>query len=62
MNGHEKLVSDLKKLLKEAEDYQFHDFKNEKYPTPKIQLVLELGAISDKARTGKYDNLPNDLD
>lgn len=54
--GHASLVRDLYNLLNEAEDYEFHDFRNEKYPAPKVELVRRLMIITEAAKDGKYDN------
>lgn len=54
--GHNNLVQDLKELLAEAEDYQFHDFKNSEHAAPKIALVGRLDAIKDNVIEGRYDN------
>ena len=53
--GHENLISDLKQLLSEAEDYQFDDFKNTKYAGPKSALVDKLTQLRMNAMNGKYD-------
>jgi len=54
--GHIELVKDLKNLLREAEDYQFHDYRSNKYATPKIELSKKLLSIRQDVVTGKYDN------
>ena len=54
--GHERLIEDLKELLKEAENYEFHDFKNTKYATPKVTLHVKLLTIDKKVQNGNYDN------
>lgn len=54
--GHLDLIKDIAELLKEVEAFEFHDFKNEKYAAPKMELVMKLGAIMDSAKNGKYDN------
>ena len=53
--GHEQLITDLKELLAEAENFEFHDFKNEKYALPKVTLVLQLTRLITKVKEGKYD-------
>ena len=54
--GHTLLLSDLQTLLDEARAYQFHDFKNTHYPTPKIALFRRLRGIAEKVQAGDYDN------
>lgn len=54
--GHNNLIIDLKELLAEAEDYQFHDFKNSNHATPKIALMGRLEALKDNLQEGRYDN------
>lgn len=56
--GHMRLIADLKDILGEAEAFQFHDFRNEKYATPKMELVNRLTQIANRARNGDYDNMP----
>ncbi len=53
--GHVRLIADLRELLKEAEDYQFDDFKNTIYATPKVELFKKLAARCEKVKQGKYD-------
>lgn len=67
--GHEHLLLDLRSLaaqaealLAEATAFQFDDFKNEKYATPKVELDRRLREISvtavsmaQRVRDGKYD-------
>lgn len=53
--GQEVLVEDLKKLLKEAEDGEFGEFSNKKYPTPKLTLADELYNLRMNVINGKYD-------
>ena len=54
--GHELLVSDLEALLKEAQSFAFHDFKNTDYATPKVVLVTKLHDLAEKVQNGEYDN------
>lgn len=53
---HLDLVADLALLLKEASDGEFHDFANEKYAAPKMELERKLSIIRDNVINGKYDN------
>lgn len=54
--GHDLLVKDLNDLLEKARSFEFHDFKNEKYPAPKMALVEKLDIIRKKVIDGAYDN------
>ena len=54
--GHDALVEDLKDLLKKAEDFQYHDFKNTEHPTPKMALQSQLMTMAREVVDGKYDN------
>jgi hypothetical protein len=54
--GHTGLITDIRKLLKEAMDYDFHDYKNKKYPAPKAALIAHLSQMVSRAQNGWYDN------
>lgn len=54
--GHKRLIGDLKELLREAEAYQFHDFKNTIHEMPKRALVEVLVKLAERARDGGYDD------
>lgn len=54
--GHVKLVIDLQNLLREAKDFQFDDFKNINYGTPKIELRKKLLELAQNVVDGRYDN------
>ena len=54
--GHDALMMDLTLLLKDANEFYFHDFKNEKYPAPKMALNTRLHEIIGFMQNGKYDN------
>ena len=54
--GHNALMTDLTLLLKDANEFQFHNFKNSRYPTPKVALILRLDEIAKNTKEGKYDN------
>lgn len=56
MDGHDVLMRDLIILINEAQNFEFHDFKNTKYAAPKIALITALEAMIIKAKTGAYDN------
>lgn len=54
--GHDALMMDLTLLLKDASEFQFHDYKNEKYPAPKAALMHRSEEIIQNMKNGKYDN------
>lgn len=57
----------LKKIIKEAEQGEFHDFKNKKYVCGKVQVHAMLFAIKDQRLNkiihdvthGEYDESPD---
>lgn len=55
-SGHLSLLNDLKSLLNEALECEFHDILNKKYATPKIELHKKLLQIDKDLQDGKYDN------
>ena len=54
--GQNDLLDDLANVLDEAWHYEFHDFKNKKYATPKVELRSQLLKIAQSVVDGKYDN------
>ena len=54
--GQWNLVNDIENLLQEATSFQFHDFKNEHYATPKVELRKKLLAMAENVVNGIYDN------
>lgn len=54
--GHENLMRDLKGLLQDAHEFQFHDFKNDKHAMPKTELWTRLYALCKNVKNGRYDN------
>ena len=54
--GHTQLLGDLEDLITEAKDFEFHDFKNEKYATPKMKLREKLFKLAENVVNGIYDN------
>lgn len=54
--GHQALLSDLRGLLAEAEACEFHDFLNEKYAAPKVELHRKFAGFAEEVMEGKYDN------
>lgn len=55
-NSHEQLINDLQVLLDQGKAFEFHDFKNNKYSSPKTELIKKLAEISENVVSGKYDN------
>ena len=55
-DGHNKLMTDLVEVVYDAYHYEFYDFKNNKYTTPKVKLVELLKKIQQNIIDGKYDN------
>lgn len=56
MKPSELLEAHLQAFLDEAKEGQFHDFKNEKYPAPKMELVAQLENIIKNVKSGLYDD------
>lgn len=54
--GHDKLMQDLAELLQEAHEFEFDDFRNKKYSSPKIVLFNKLNELASNVKNGKYDN------
>ena len=54
--GHYSLLKDIWELWQEAVNHEFHDFKNDKYDTPKVMLHQKLHEIDKKMQEGEYDN------
>lgn len=54
--GTDALMSDLVYILDDAFHYEFHDFKNKKYPNPKMILRQRLLDMAQSVIDGKYDN------
>jgi hypothetical protein len=54
--GHQDLLHDLKCVLQDAKDCEFHDYMNKKYATPKVELVRQLNEIIKDVVGGVYDN------
>lgn len=53
---HSYLLRDLSFIIAEAEGFEFHDFKNTKYPAPKRELIAQLTSIINNVKNGDYDN------
>ena len=60
MTGHDRLLQDLRDLLAQADAYAFHDFRNELYGTPKVELYTRLTALAAQVKAGRYDNRPDE--
>ena len=56
LTSHLQLCFDIKELLLEVEDFQFHDFKNSKYATPKVELYKKLIKLANNVKSGEYDD------
>jgi hypothetical protein len=54
--GHDGLILDLQELLRQALAFEFHDFKNTQYSTPKMALYSRLGDMQHLLKQGRYDN------
>ena len=54
--GHEKLVADLRALLTEAENFNFHDFESKEYGSPKMRLSDKFRVLRRDVLAGEYDN------
>lgn len=57
--GHTRLIETLKWLLRAAENFEFHDLKNQKkkYATPKMKLREKFLELANNVDEGLYDNL-----
>lgn len=55
-NGHVGLVYDMRLVFRLCMDYQFHDYKGTKFPSPKVALILLLEKIINRTKSGYYDN------
>jgi len=49
-------MQDLSELLQEAKNYQFDDFRNDKYAAPKVELRNQLLKLAQNVVEGRYDN------
>lgn len=55
-NGQQALELDIKELLSDTIDQNFHDFRSDKHATPKLALVSRLQQLIENTKQGKYDN------
>jgi len=55
-NGYKNLMNDLIEVVKEAKDFEFDDFRNEKYAMPKVELRNKLLKLAQNVVNGRYDN------
>ena len=53
--GHENLIMDLESLLRNAQNFRYHDFKSE-LGAPKMELRDAIDILGEKVIRGKYDN------
>ena len=54
--GHILLVQDITDLRNNVMTNEYHDFKNDKYATPKMVLRARLLDMAQAVIDGKYDN------
>ena len=54
--GHSALITDLRDLLADAENCEFHDQLSTKYPAPKMALHERVLEIDKRMQEGNYDN------
>jgi hypothetical protein len=54
--GHDSLIRDIENLLTNAKEFQYHDFRNDVYPMPKMALIQRLEWLVKNTKNGKYDN------
>ena len=54
--GHKLLIEDLQEIWENANEYEFHDFKNNMYGSPKMVLRARLLNMAQAVIDGKYDN------
>jgi hypothetical protein len=59
-SGHENLIENLELILKKAKEFEYHDFLNTRYPFPKMRFVADLETVIKAAKSGHYDNDPDD--
>ena len=53
--AHHRLVAHLGYIFLDAVYCEFHDFKNEKYAAPKMELVAQLENVIKNVKSGLYD-------
>jgi len=54
--GQLNLERDLRGLLVKAQSFEFHDFKNKNYASPKMTLRGYLLQMAENVLNGEYDN------
>lgn len=54
--GHKCLLTDLLLNFRHAANYEFHDFRNKLFATPKMALCTAMDLIKEKTQKGDYDN------
>jgi hypothetical protein len=55
-SGHTLLLIELRRLLKDAEAFEFHDSHPAADTFPKIELYARLAALIAMNRQGKFNN------
>lgn len=55
MTNYDKLIKDLFVVYQLATEFEFHDFRNRHFTTPKVELVRRLQLIIDATKEGEYD-------
>ena len=50
------LEMDVKELLRDIIEKDFHDFESTRYATPKLALVRRLQQLIDNTKSGRYDD------
>jgi hypothetical protein len=55
-HGHQTLIQHLYNIYNDAQNFEFHNFKNKKYATPKVELYKQLNQIMTNIKNGAYDN------
>ena len=55
MEPNDLLVAHLNAILEDAKNFEFDDFKNTKYPAPKMELVMQLENVINNVKNGLYD-------
>lgn len=54
--GHTLLLIELRRLLKDAEAYEFHDSHPASDTFPKVELYARLASLLQMNRQGLFDN------
>ena len=54
--GHTQLIEDIRKILTEIVNGDYHDTHENGLPFPKLTLIKTLESIIFNVKNGKYDN------